>query len=49
MIKCEVVFEGNDIRIGEHSIYRSKYGYGIYNMVNYFDDLEQAIKWCMEN
>lgn len=53
MIKCEVVFDGDVIKVNGHEIYYANDGY--YNIFmsdgGYLADwrLEQAIKYCMEN
>ena len=51
MIKAEVVFDGDVIRVNKYSIYRCKSGngYGVYNKTVGFDSIEQAIKYCLEN
>lgn len=53
MIKCEVVFDGDVIRVNGHEIHNTDDGYYDLFMSDgrYLSDwkLEQAIKYCMEN
>lgn len=52
MIKCEVVFKGEDIHIGNWMIFkRNDMWVATMNGKDedYYDHLEQAIAYCLEN
>lgn len=58
MIKCEVVFDGDKLEIGRHWIVLDEDNTGLWEAYHYdldiccvkrFNNLEQAIKYCMEN
>jgi hypothetical protein len=49
MIKCEVVFDGDYIRVNNYKIWNDYGASWWVESVGRFDTLEQAIKWCLEN
>ena len=55
MIKAEVVFEYDSIFVNNYHIVfdlESNYPFDVFKdglLVKYFEDMEQAIKYCMEN
>lgn len=54
MIKCEVDFENNMIELNEYQIIQGNdfQDWDIYKddrLIEYFENLEEAIKYCMEN
>lgn len=56
MIKCEVVFDEHEIKVNGFTISEANdgslwfvYDYENIKIVNQFEMLEQAIKYCMEN
>lgn len=52
MIKCEVVFDGDEINFNHYEISKTIDGWYVGNNTEWFmefSSLEEAIKYCMEN